>query len=152
MKAHAHIAFGASLLALACAGCMSDTRKQERQRIQALQQQWVEAIAEGDVATIVGFYAEDAWFLPPGSEPLHDRERIRAWWERTLADPPWESLTFGPREIGFAEGGDLAYDVGTSTSTVAAQDGEKVRQGKYLVVWRLIDGEWKVVADAFNGD
>lgn len=123
-----------------------------RQRIESLQAEWVHAVADGDVDTIVGFYAGHAWFLPDGSPPLHGKDEIRAWWEETLADPPFQSLVFGPTEIRFSQAGDMAWDVGTSRSTVA-RDGEKHEQaGKYLVVWEKIDGDWKVIADAFNSD
>lgn len=142
----------AVFLAIVCAACTGGGEQQARERITTLQQQWVDAVAAGDVDTIVGLYAEDAWFLPAGSEALQGREEIRGWWQETLADPPWRSLEFGPTEIGFAEGGDFAYDVGSSRTTVAGEDGETVREGKYLVVWERVDGEWKVVADAFNGN
>lgn len=151
MNASARFALAVSLLALTCAACTSGARQAEsRERIQALQQQWVDAVARGDVETIVGFYAEDAWFLPAGSPPLQGHEQIRAWWEKTLADPPWQSLTFGPTRIAFSDDGRMAYDVGASRTTLKKPDGEAVKEGKYLIVWRRIDGDWKVVADAFN--
>lgn len=142
----------AACLLVVCAACTGGTEEQAAKRIESLQQQWVDAVARGDVETIVGLYAEDAWFLPAGSEPLHGRDAIRGWWQKTLEDPPWQSLKFGPTEIRFAEGGDMAYDVGSSRTTVAGDDGKTVRKGKYLVVWKKIDGEWKVVADAFNSN
>lgn len=146
-------AFAVVLGAIACGAYAGDAEEEQaRNRIEGLQQAWVEAVARSDVETIVGFYAEDAWFLPAGSPPLHGHEAIRAWWQETLSDPPWQSLTFGPTEIVFGESGDLAYDVGTSRMTVAGDDGETVQKGKYLVVWERIDGEWKVVADAFNAN
>lgn len=146
-------AFAVVFGAIACGAYAGDAEEEQtRQRIESLQQEWVEAVARGDVETIVGLYAEDAWFLPAGSPPLQGHDAIRDWWEQTLADPPWQSLTFGPTEIGFGEGGDLAYDVGTSRTTIANEDGETVQEGKYLVVWEKVDGEWKVVADAFNGN
>lgn len=139
-------------LGLLIAGCAGNDRQQARERIEALQAKWVEAVADGDVDTIVNLYAEDAWFLPAGSKPLQGRAAIRAYWEETLADPPWQQLAFGPTDIRFSEGGDVAIDVGSSRTVVAADGGESVQKGKYLIVWRRIDGEWRVVADAFNGN
>lgn len=145
--------FTVILGAIACVAYADNAEEQQaRKRIESLQQEWVEAVARGDVDIIVGFYAEDAWFLPAGSPPLHGHEAIRRWWERTLADPPWQSLDFGPTEIVFSEDGNLAYDVGTSRTTIAGGDGETVQKGKYLVVWEKIDGDWKVAADTFNSD
>jgi len=123
------------------------------QRIERLQDRWVQAVADRDVDTIVDLYAEDSWFLPAGSPPLEGREEIRQWWVDTLDDPPFESLTFGPVDIRFSEAGDIAYDVGSSRSVVLDDQGnEQTQKGKYLVVWEKIDGEWKVAADAFNAD
>lgn len=146
-------AFVVVLGAIACGAYAGEAEEEQaRQRIESLQQAWVEAVARGDVETIVGFYAEDAWFLPAGSSPLHGHDAIRDWWAQMLADPPWESLTFEPAEIVLCEGGSLAYDVGTSRTTIASGDGETVQEGKYLVVWEKIDGDWKVTADAFNSN
>jgi len=141
----------AALLVAACSdGFEASIAKQ---RIEALQDKWVQAVADRDVDTIVNLYAEDAWFLPSGSPPLQGHEEIRAWWVETLDDPPFESLTFGPVDIRFSAQGDLAVDVGSSRSVVLNDQGEKREQkGKYLVVWEKIDGEWKVVADAFNAN
>lgn len=151
MTVRVRLAVATVLLALPCAaGALDEERA--RERIKELQQQWVEAVAQGDVETIAGFYAKDAWFLPVGSPPLNGREDIRAWWEETLADPPWRKMTFRPLVIRFNGSGDWAYDVGASRTVVAGEDGDNVEWGKYLVVWKMVENEWKVVADAFNSN
>lgn len=139
-------------LTLTLAPATAGAADADRERIAELQQQWVQAVAERDVDAIVGFYAEDAWFLPAGSPAMRGRDAIRDYWEKVLAEPPWRKLTFGPEDIRFRQDGDLAIDVGSSRTVVAEDGTETVRKGKYLIVWERRDGEWKVTADAFNAN
>lgn len=152
MTRNLRMAIVASLLLLTCDALAGTTEGEVHARVEALQRQWVEAVNRGDVDAILDLYAEDAWFLPAGSPPLHGRDEIREWWEKTLSDPPWKSLRFYPVAVHLANGGDLAYDIGVSRTTRSGPDGETIERGKYLIVWERIGGEWKVVADAFNSD
>jgi ketosteroid isomerase-like protein len=44
--------------------------------------------------------------------------------------------------------GDIAYEVGTYTFT--KQDGTVLDHGKFIVVWKLVEGEWQVHRDIYN--
>jgi len=124
----------------------------EEQRIRDLDQRWVEAVAAGDAATIVTFYAEDGYFMAPNQPQAHGREAIQAAWAG-LFQLPNARLTFGPTEIGTAKAGDLAYDIGTYNLAFDGPAGRVEDNGKYVVVWEKTDaGEWKVLADIFNSN
>ena len=51
-----------------------------------------------------------------------------------------------------AAAGDLAWELGTNRTVVAGGQGGFVDMGKYLAVWRKIDGEWLIVAVAATSD
>lgn len=66
--------------------------------------------------------------------------------------PPGVSLTFGPTFIEASSSGDLAYEIGTYQLSFE-KGGQRVDdRGKYVVVWKRIDGAWKAAADILNSD
>jgi len=44
----------------------------------------------------------------------------------------------------------MAYDYGWHTFAIDTDNGRVTGKGKYLVVWKKVDGMWKVSADIFN--
>ena len=57
---------------------------------------------------------------------------------------PGFDLSFAPEQIVVSSSGDMAMDRGTYRLGPET--------GKYVVVWRKVDGDWKVAADIFNSD
>ena len=47
---------------------------------------------------------------------------------------------------------DLAYEYGINRMVLAGPDGDLLDVGKYLAVWKKIDGEWYVAALSFTSD
>lgn len=125
----------------------------EEQRIRDLDSRWVAAVAAKDTAAIRLIMAENSRALPPNMPIVQGANDVVGMWAG-LANMPGASLTFEPSEIEFSEAGDMAYEVGTwqfEQTTEGA--GAPVRDnGKYVVVWQNVNGEWKVVADIWNSD
>jgi len=145
----AAVAIG-SLLALAGGAAAGGSMVQE-QLIRELDKKWVAAVAAKDVATITGIYAADGMFMAPNAPPAQGHESIAQAWTGLLG-LPGISLTFEPTRIEVSESADLAADVGAYS---LAFDGEKGRvedEGKYVVVWKKVNGAWKVAADIFNSN
>jgi ketosteroid isomerase-like protein len=65
---------------------------------------------------------------------------------------PGFDLTFAPEQIVVSSSGDMALDRGTYSLTIAPDGTTQTDTGKYVVVWRKIDHEWKAAADIFNSD
>ena len=49
-------------------------------------------------------------------------------------------------------GGDLAYEYGVNRMVLNGPAGDLLDMGKYLVVWKKIDGEWYIAALSFTSD
>lgn len=118
----------------------------ETEVIMALEREWSERLAAGDVDWIVDLHTADAWQLPPGAEPIIGREALRAAWEE-MATTEGLEISWEPTLARVSESGDLAYDLGSAT--IRNPDGSEV-PAKYLVVWVREGGRWKVVADMFS--
>ena len=105
-------------------------------------------MAAKDTARIAQLYATDGLYMAPGYQALGGRAGAQKGWGMMFATPG-AALTFGPSRIVVAQSGDMAYDIGTYTYSANGRADDK---GKYLVVWKKQDGQWKVAADMFNSD
>jgi len=122
---------------------------EEREALMALERKWSELYGQGDVEGIAELLAEESVLLVPGEPPAVGRDSVLALTRELLADEAADgvSVSWEPDTAFISSSGDMAYDYGRSTTTLA--DGSII-EGSYLVVWTKEDGEWKVAADIFN--
>src|SRR4051812_37759863 len=142
------------LLAMPTGGIVAGAevdREAEERRIRELDAQWVAAVARKDVAAVALFYAPDGRVMPSNAPTARGRAAIAEFWKGLLA-MPGISFTFEPRVIKVADSGDLAYDIGVYSLSYDGPRGRVRDEGKYLVVWEKVDGEWKAMADIDNSD
>ncbi|MDE2004945.1 MAG: SgcJ/EcaC family oxidoreductase [Rhodospirillales bacterium] len=119
--------------------------------IRALIPAWLDAVRRGDAAAIAQFYTPDGRFMVPNAPIAEGREAVAAMWAHLLA-LPGAALSFGPTHIEAAIGGDLAFEIGTYALGFD-RDAKRVEdRGKYVVVWKRLDGSWKAAADILNSD
>ena len=124
----------------------------DEQAIRKLDTDWSAAAGSKDVDKTVSYYADDASAFPFNAPIATGKEQIRQVWAH-LTSLPGFSLSFSPTKIEVAKSGDIAYDIGTfELKTNDAQGNVSTEVGKYVVVWRKQDKQWKVVADIFNTD
>ncbi len=127
---------------------LADGAKQE---IDALNAQWVAAFKAKDYATIESLMAPDSLLLAPGNPPIQGAEAVVETW-KAWGGLPNVKITFGAERVEAAASGDLAYDYGAYTFAFDSDKGPFAEEGKYIVVWKKIDGAWKVAADIFNNN
>jgi len=145
----------ALLLAVALGACNTDAQTDtgsaglERETLMALERKWSDMYGRGDVEGIAAILAEDSVLLTPGQSPVVGRDSVIEATRALLAADAADglSVSWEPRAAFISSSGDMAYDYGLATTTLA--DGTVV-EGSYLVVWTREDGEWKVAADIFN--
>ncbi len=121
----------------------------EQKRIEELGNLWVAAVARKDVKAIANLYTTDGVFLPQNAPMTVGREAIGKAWAGLL-QLPGVSLTFKPTRIDVSSAGDMAADIGTYKLSFDSKQGRVQDQGKYVVVWKKVDGEWQAFADIFN--
>ena len=136
------------MLALFCAVAAFAQSSADEKAIRDIDKQWAQAAMEKNVDKVVAPYAADASMFPPNGPIATGTQQIRATWQHFLSDPSIASVNFGPNKVVVSKGGDMAYDTGWTE--IKMKNGSE--RGKYVVVWRKIDGKWKAVADIFNSD
>jgi ketosteroid isomerase-like protein len=139
-----------SCAALACQPAPAPLSEAEITAMRSATTRFVEnALARHDSANAAE-YSEDAVFMPPNQPAVEGRAAIRAWF---AAFPPMSAFNLTVVEIKGR--GDLAYERGTYTLTIAASGKTPAvsDHGKFLAVRRRqADGSWPMTADMFNSD
>ncbi|MEJ2339830.1 MAG: DUF4440 domain-containing protein [Gemmatimonadales bacterium] len=107
---------------------------------------WQTAWSAGDAAAITALYADDAIVMAPGMPSMRRHKAIQAGLQVALDMAEGSQLTLTPKEI--MAHGDMALDVGKWVETGA--DGSHKDHGKYIAVWKKIDGQWMLVRDIWN--
>ncbi len=123
------------------------------QQIRQVDKEWLMAFGTRDPKAIAQFYMENGVLLAPGSPIAQGREAIADAWKSVILELKDFHLEFAPTKIEVSSSGDLAYEIGTYSLAYQNEDDEQAHDnGKYVVVWKKADGNWKVAADIFNTD
>ncbi len=141
-------------LILLLTGCASVPRvdtEAEAQAIRELSRQWLAVFTAKDIDATMTYYAPGAIQMPANSPSLVGKESIRDWYELWLPNPAVTS-TFEPEIIEVAASGDLAYDRGVYHFSMETPEGTIEDHGKYLIIWKKIDGQWKTLLDISNSN
>ena len=104
-----------------------------------------QSFTSGNVRAVSSFYTEDAMLLPTGSEPIHGAAGIADFWEAVL-QMGIKEVKIETREVD-AQGA-TAIELGEYRLNAA--DGQLLDRGKYIVIWKLVQGEWKLHRDIWN--
>jgi ketosteroid isomerase-like protein len=107
--------------------------------------EFAKAFTTGDSAGMVNHYAPDGKIFPPNASAVAGRSAIAA-----LVS---EYMTFGIKEFhdsttALYGNGDNLIEEGTFY--MGDGKGHTIDKGKYIAVWRKVDGEWKVYSNMFN--
>ena len=138
----------ATTIALFTAGCAQEQSSGDaRAAIEAKVAQWQEAFNAGDSAAVASRYTSDGQILPPGGATIGGSENIAKFWQGLL-DAGGISAKLEVGEV--VAYGNYANEVGRFTMTDA--DGSTLDAGKYMILWRQEQGDWKMVRDIWNSD
>jgi uncharacterized protein (TIGR02246 family) len=114
-----------------------------------LEKQYEAAINAGDAAKLAGLFAEDAVFMPPNLPAEKGPKAIQQWHEEAFKDMTFKAtITPTASEVS----GDLACVRGEYALKPQrpANAGSGETRGKYVDVWKRVNGEWKLAWQIFN--
>jgi uncharacterized protein (TIGR02246 family) len=119
-----------------------------RSAIEAVNMEFSAAFNRGDAAAVAGLYTEDGSLLPPGENIVSGRSNIEAYWKAGV-DAGLSNLQLKASEVEAHD--PLAYEVGEFRFEMPGSGGGRTTaKGKYLVVWKNVDGTWKLHRDMWN--
>ncbi len=131
------------LSVLLTAGCMQ-VPPTDLEGLKAMQDVWQSAFDAKDPARLAAIYTENGALLPPNSEQTNGRAAIEAYWAEFQASGIGAEITdtevYAHSDIGYSVGALVATDAGGAT----------LDEGKYVVIWRNVDGEWQIDRDIWN--
>jgi uncharacterized protein (TIGR02246 family) len=113
--------------------------------IEAANAQFAAAAAKGDGAGIAALYAADGQVLPAGSDPIRGTEAIQKYFQGAIDSGV---AAVGLKTIEVFGHGPTATEVGEYELRDKA--GKVLDHGKYIVIWRHVDGRWKLFRDMFT--
>ncbi len=105
---------------------------------------WLSALDARDPAAIAAIYTEDGALLQPNSETIGSRAAIEAYLTESLAS----GISIGMKDTEVYAHGDVGYMAGTYTVTDAG--GATIDKGKYVEIWRQVDGKWQIYRAIWN--
>ena len=101
-----------------------------------------------DAASVAGsFYSKEAMVAYDGSVS-RGRDAIQAGREDDFASSPETTVSWTSDAVNVAASGDMAYEIGTITRDPDGTGPQPAVNGRFVTVWRKIEGEWYAVADA----
>ncbi len=115
------------------------------EEITAANKVFMETFKDGDAAVLASLYTEDGKVLPPNAGIVEGKEAMQAFWQ-TVIDMGVKEVVL---EIVEVEGhGDTAIEV--SKFKMKDTNGNELDHGKYIVIWKRVEGNWKVHYDIVN--
>lgn len=120
----------------------------DREKIMEASRKFSESLMAADYQSLAEVYTEDGKIFPANSEILEGREAIA---ERFRMPPDQKVIAheITPEAINIL--GDHAFDYGYYSGKSQNSEGEiQPWKGKYVVVWKKTDGQWKMYLDIWN--
>jgi uncharacterized protein (TIGR02246 family) len=116
-----------------------------RNDIAAANEKFMAAFNSGDAASVAALYTGNGQLLPPNMDFMRGRQAIQTFWQGAM-DMGIKSATMEIVEV--ERQGDTAIEV--STYTLQGEGGQVLDKGKYIVIWKREEGQWRLHRDIFN--
>jgi uncharacterized protein (TIGR02246 family) len=158
MSVRSRIALAAALTVACTSGAWAQDKAAEkaspsavRAAIEAVNAKFTAAVMAGDANAAGAVYSADAVVLAPNTPAMKGRAAIAGLFKGWLSEMTVSDFSLTADDVISA--GDYVIETGTYRMTMQLKAGGAVPdQGKYLVVWKRENGEWKIHRDAWNTD
>ena len=105
-------------------------------------------LMEGKKREVVDMYTADAKIFPTNSEILEGKDLSEYWNPSNPSN--WKTTYHKVTPVEIKVNGNEAYDYGYYEGTSSNGESESKWKGKYVIVWRKEEGEWKIYLDIWN--
>ena len=121
--------------------------KSDEQAIRSLSMKWLDLTRKHDVAACASLFADDGIEYSTNKEPSVGPAAIAKEFTKTQEKNPKEEVNWSTERVELAASGDLAVEYGKYDVKALGKNGTKSDQGKYVTVYRKVNGTWKIAAD-----
>ena len=115
--------------------------------IDSLNVEFGKLVSKTDTAGLAAMYTSDAKIMPPNMPSASGRSAIQSTFSGMFAATGPIELKLTAADVWGTEA--LLSEEGTFTMT---KDGKEIDKGKYIVLWKMEDGKWKLHRDMFSSD
>jgi len=140
------------LFAISCAGgeAPDPDPNLERHALDERQEAFLGALAERDAAAMEALFSADGELHVAGRSPIRGIEAIGEFYGNVFRFLRATSAT--PDRLVVSAGGDMAFSTGSTSNEFMGPDGPVSYTGKYVLVWRRIDGQWRIVVYSISSN
>ena len=121
--------------------------KATRAAMEALGKKYDDAFNKRDATALASLYAPDAQIILPEQDFIVGRPAIEKFWKTELAVSVGRQTS---TTIEVENHGEVAFETGEWV--VIMPDGGIADRGKFLLVWKRSDGQWKIHRETWNLD
>ncbi len=122
---------------------------QVKAEIQAIETAWATAQNAKDINALMAMYADDAISMTDGAPSLNGKAAIQAYQEAEFAKAPAGLNSAYTVQDVYGEG-ETVTEVGSGVTKDAS--GAVVRTGKYVAIWKKMDGKYVCIREIYNSD
>lgn len=160
-----HLVFSLFLSVLFLASCKQETPPAEpaaavteepavdmaavKAEIQAVENQWADAMNKKDLTALMAMYADDAVSMPDGAPAISGKAAIQERQEKQFANAKG-GITISFQTLDVYGDGDIVTEYGTSTEK--DDKGAVVETGKYVATFQKMDGKYVCIREIYNSD
>ena len=125
---------------------------EDRERMAEISREWVDAYARGDLDGIMALMHPESIVMPHNQPTSAGLDEVRAYFGSRIGRP---GVSFVDKLEEIRINGTWAIVLGSFKVEVAAEEGAEavvVHNGRYLVLYEKVDGEWLMLRDMDNLD
>jgi uncharacterized protein (TIGR02246 family) len=119
----------------------------EERAIREADARWLKAAQSRDATAEAGVFASDGVAYREHVQPLVGPGAYQEYAAKFRAVNPKENPNWSTDKIQIAESGDLAIQTGEYHLTGLGPKGDGEDRGRFVTVWKKVNGEWKVAQD-----
>ena len=124
---------------------MTQTASDLREEIRSANDNFEKNFASGDARGMASLYTSDGVLLPPGAGLQEGPDAIQSFWQMAM-DMGIKEAHLQTLEV--EQEGDTAIEMGQYE--LSGAEGQRMDQGKYIVIWKRDEGKLKLHKDIWN--
>ncbi|KAB7615381.1 DUF4440 domain-containing protein [Amylibacter sp. SFDW26] len=134
-----------ALCTFATTPVFADGHGSVKDKIQAVDNEFMAALKAGDAGRLAGVYTKDGQALQPNGPVVSGQKDLKVFWQGAVdAGVGSAELT----TVELEEFGDSAVQVGQYV--LKSKAGDTIDVGKLMILWKKEDGEWRWHRDIWN--